>query len=393
MNIVRKITAVVLTCLVVLPVAGCNNSRKLIELVPDGVSMVAEIQVNDIVRAWRVYSAVKGNEATVEWFEQAKDEFRETSGLEMDDISEVLLFAAHGDVPTDGMPAYAGGIVNGKLDGDRTIENISRATGLTFDEEPYGEFTIHLSTDGEKAAAFLTGSVMVMGSPEAVKNCLDVAQGDGAPVSGQVLNMYTSLGSGVMRMAMVVPDASNKPTAEVPDITAMMIPGLQVLSEIETLGTVVTMDAQKVTVDNRFGFPATDTADKAAKAMKAVMSLFSLAGESDAADLAERIEITAVDTAVRFSCDLTYAELTEMLDAFEEMKDVPQMPGFVFPEGIPDFGEFDFSSGSSIPESEVPENSGMPNPEIPELRVMPTPDIAANSNMPEVKVPEGRELR
>jgi hypothetical protein len=194
----------------------------------------------------------------------------------------------------------------------------------------------------DNSLAAIGNQIIVLGSTDAVKSCIDVANGDTPKLSGSIIQAYNDLGEVVLRMVMEIPDEVRDEVAGEPEAD-MMVPGMDALSEMQTLGMSVDIGTETMTVTVNIDFPSAESAADAAEAFKTLLDFFATMSQ-ESAELFNQLDINVAGARITMNDEGELAELMNMADSFENGFGFPMVPaeppdieGFDFPESMEDF--------------------------------------------------------
>jgi hypothetical protein len=328
----KLILSLVLVIAVLIPAAGCGNKVDFepLELVPDGAQMVAGIRVSEALRDWSIYSQLDGSNQTSDQFDEAKEKFLNKTGINLNDISEAVLFAAFSENTSSERPEYAAVIMTGNFADKELVSRIEEKTEKKFIPEQYGNFTLYSDAKGESGLVLVNNTMLILGTVDALKDCLDVAGGESKAASGALIDTYNSLGEVMLRLSMVIPEKARESFTEQP-VEEMMPVGMQAFADMETLGMAAVMSPQALTVKMNADFSVADSADKAAESLETMIKFFGMmSSDSKTADMLERVKITSGNSRLSISYDITLAELAGMMASLSNGEGFPMMPS-MFP--------------------------------------------------------------
>ncbi|HEY94811.1 MAG TPA: hypothetical protein G4O15_07730 [Dehalococcoidia bacterium] len=360
-----KVKNVVLGCLLLammlVPATSCNESvtYEALDLVPEGINMLAGIKVNEMLRNWQLYSELEGNENTEEQFDEMRDSFGDEIGIDVNDISSAVIFARESS--TDTME-YMGIILEGNFADQDLIDNIEKETGNKFETENYGNFTLYTDANADAAVAPLNNMMIIMGSIQAVKDCINVINGELSRVSGGVLDTYDDMGNVMLKLAMKIPQEAKESFADQPEGDMMPV-GLDSFEDMQSLGLAANMGTQALTIKVNIEFSPADSAAKAAESLETMLDFIAMMSQDEeSAELIKGIEITTGGSRVYLDYEISMAELAEMAESFQEGTGFPMIPSgppdmelpedFEFPGWDDD--DFEFPDDFELPE--IPEN-------------------------------------
>ncbi len=324
MKLKRLFFLLITAMLVLTPAAGCDGKEYLaIELVPEGVDMIAGIKVSEAVRNWDLYSQLDENQEAYEQFEEAKKEFLEETGIDLSDVSEAVIFS---DVSSAESMEYFGIIMTGNFADKDLVDSIEEKTEMDFTTEKYADYTLYVDRDNDSAFVAISNTMIILGSEGAVKDCIDVADGEINRLSGVVLDTYNSLGDVVMKLSMVVPDDFRESFAEPPD-EAMVPVGMEAFADMQTLGMAIDMETQSMTVRVNADFSDSGSAADAAEALETMIEFIAMMStEQEMADMLDRIEISVSDSRMYLTYEISMAELAELGESFKDGMGMPGIP-------------------------------------------------------------------
>lgn len=350
-----KIRNVVLMCLalalMLIPVTGCNESVKYepLELVPEGINMLAGIQVSEALRNWQLYSELEGNESTEDQFNEMEEDFTDEIGIDLNDISNAVIFARESSMEST---EYTGIILEGNFADENLIDNIEKETGNQFIKEDYDDFTIYTDPVADASVAPLSNTMIIMGTFQAVKDCIDVINGDLARQTGTILDTYNDMGSVMFKLSMMIPQEAKEAFTDQPE-DEMMPVGLESFEDMQSLGMAADMGTQTLTININIEFSPAGSAAKAAESLETMIDFIAMMSQDEeSANLLKAIEITTGGSRVYLDYEISLADLSEMAESFEDGSGFP-----MFPSGSPDMElpeDFEFP-GWGEDEFELPE--------------------------------------
>ena len=343
MNIRRLMTGILIV-VTLLPAAGCGSGvdYEPLELVPEKAGLIAGIRVSDAVRDWQIYCELKGNEIQEEQFDDMKAEFLENTGLDMNSISEAVLFTDVSEEQSgEGMGGYSGAVLTGNFADRELIERIAENTETTFTEKVYGDYTIHLGGKEKGGIVKLNNTMIIMGTEDALRDCIDVAEGKQNAVSGVIMDTYESLGESMLRLAMTVPEGERHSLPEQSEQAIMGPVGLEPFEKMETIGLAADLGTQALTMKMHADFTDTESAAGAAGSLETMLNFFALMSqEEEMTEMLDRIKITVSASRMHLSYDIPLAELAEMLESVGDADNFSDFPSMLPGGGIS--GEFEF---------------------------------------------------
>ena len=324
-----KIKNVFLVCLalaiMLIPIAGCNESvtYEALELVPEGINMLAGIQVSEALRNWQLYSELEGNESTDEQFNEIEGSFTGETGIDLNDISNAVVFAKESSMET---MEYTGIILEGNFADKELINNIEEETGNKFETENYGDFTLYTDANADAAVLPLNNTMIIIGSIHAVKDSIDVINGDLSRETGTVVDTYDDMGDVMFKLAMMIPQEAKETFADQPE-QEMMPVGLESFQDMQSLGMAADMGTQTLTINVNIEFSPADSAAKAAESLQTMIDFIAMMSQDEeSAKLLKGIEITTGGSRVYLDYEISLSELSEMAESFEDGTGFPMIP-------------------------------------------------------------------
>jgi hypothetical protein len=197
--------------------------------------------------------------------------------------------------------------------------------------------------------------MIIMGSIRAVKDCIDVINGDLARQTGTVLDTYNDMGNVMFKLAMMIPQEAKEAFTDQPEDEIMPV-GLESFEDMQSLGMAADMGTQTLTINVNIEFTSADSAAKAAESLETMIDFIAMMSQDEeSANLLKAIEITTGSSRVYLDYEISLAELSEMAESFEDGSGFPMIP-------------------SGPPDMELPEDFELPGwdedefelPEIPE---------------------------
>jgi len=299
-------------------VAGCGGAKTAIGLVPEGANLIAVIQVSKIVNdrdlrdAYDEAEKEPGQRQTVE---EALDELGEETGIDLDDFSQAVIFA---DIATLEQADYLGVILEGTFDEEQFVDNIQEAMGEELTTSDYKGYKLYkYAVEGEEAGiAFLSDRTLLLGTPQAVKDAIDVSKGDKRKVGGAILDAYNRLGDALIKFAFEAPEEAREA------LTEGLVPGEMPISVdpfegIDILGFAINKKGDTITTRITPHFLSTDSAEDAKDTVSGVISFFKGTVQvPEMKELLGKIEVTVADSWVTIALEITISEIEKLIEAF-----------------------------------------------------------------------------
>jgi hypothetical protein len=314
MNIKRLIAGLLAVTLLVTSFAGCTNSQSSpIKLVPQAANLVAEIQISNIINnpiLIRAYDSTTKNASYPQTVQEALDKMIEKTGINIQDFSQVLIFGDINNIPNF-KTSYMGVIAQGTFIEQQFVQNIEDKTGKTLSVIDYKGSKLYSDNSNQYSLVFFSGSMLVFGTPQALKDCVDIRKGDKQSLTGTVIDTYNKLGSATLRAAFTVPDEAKKTREN--NIPGSSTASTQSLSKMDVLGLSLNIGLEDVTVNLDLHFLDTTSAQDAKDTISGAVSLLKgTTTNSELKTLLGEIKFSTSDVWLTTSLKTTLAELQSL---------------------------------------------------------------------------------
>lgn len=312
--------------LVLATAAGCQSSESeakaepeltAVQLVPEGANLIANIQVSQIINDQELrgaYDSSQKEPGQPQTAEEALNQFVEKTGLDLRDFSQVIMFA---DVTALEPPDYLGFIVEGTFNEPQFIDSLGEEAGEEFTTTSYQGYQLYIDKEGQSAVAFLSDRVLLLGTPQAVKDAIDVSNGVRSQVSGPILDTYNQLGDALIKFAVELPEEAREALTEEP------LPGefpisLESFADIDILGFALTKEADTVAIQIKAHFLSADSAENAGNMLSGVLILFrGTLQDPEIKELLGKIEVTVTGSWVTIAFEMTLSEMERLAETFQ----------------------------------------------------------------------------
>jgi hypothetical protein len=315
----RKLLLPILVLVLLLPgAAGCASSTaKPIELVPQDANFIASIQLSKILDDQDFIDAYNEAEKSADQpqtVDEALDKIVEETGIDLRDFSEGLIF---GDIANIGTGNYFGIIVEGSFNEATFIGNIEARTGEDFTTSDYKGYKLYTSGDAEMAIAFLSEQMILLGSPKAVKDSIDVSKGERSQLSGQVLVTYSQLGDGLMKAVFRIPEDVRRGLGE--DMAADLPFSLQSFTDTDLVGFVYDKEGEAITIRIDAHFVSTTSATDAKDTLAGAITLLKgMSQEPAVKELLDAIQITVSGSTLSIALETNMTQLAKFGESFQQ---------------------------------------------------------------------------
>ena len=301
-------------------VAGCNSlTPNAIELVPRYANLIANVQVDEIINDQDLadsYYRITRSAGERQTISEAMDEIFEETGVDPRQISEIVIFADIATLETEG---YFGLIIEGTFDDEEFIHNIEEKTGEEFTTSDYRGYRLYIDEWQDYGITFLSDRIVVIGTTEAVKDTIDINEGDMEMVSGIILDTYNRSGDALFKIALEVPEEMRELIAEepIPDYAEMPI-NREPFAEIDIVGFSISKEADTLTAQIELLFTDTDSAQDADDVLSGAISLAKgMVQDPEIKELLDKIEVTATDSWLTIAYAITLSEIEHLIETYQ----------------------------------------------------------------------------
>ena len=327
----KKWLAFALVPVLLLAGACGNNGPAPIDLVPDDANVVGLVDLGRIlddpdVRALYELLPFGGAPKTID---DVLAEAKKEIGLDLSQLAQVIFFA---DASKD---EYVGLMARGSFDRDELFAAFEAASSEPMERTDYRGVQV-LAAQGDDssdfAAAVLDGTVLVLGSPEAVKRVLAVDAGEAERLGGALLGAYEDLGEPWAKVALTVPDNAFDGLGDLSDgfpFGGGLSPDLGFLGGVTIVSVAIDKREGAFTSDVVLEFPTEGAATEAAELIDALVTLVGGLAASVgvevpqvAEELLDGVSVEAEGTAVTIRSSVTVGQLSDLVNAVEEFASV-----------------------------------------------------------------------
>jgi len=318
-----------------------DNSEKV--LVPQKASMLARISIESVLADKDIRDlydkADKGADVPAT-FDELLQKFQDTTGLDLKDFKETTLFgditglsqslSGGGVTPSGG---YFGAIVNGTFKNDELIAAIEKGTGQKLESEAYKGYDIYAITDTSNSntgsLVFLDEGVLVIGSSEAIKDVIDVKNGQKG-LGGDLLEAYEKLDGSWGKLALNIPGEWLSQLPDEQDIGGIGTLKLKAFKEMRMATAALDRAGDNFSLEIRVAFSGGASASGAKDAIDGFISvlqgLIKLAGGSGdmpematLAKLLNSLQLSVSDNWLTLSLELTTEQVEELMPMLQGM--------------------------------------------------------------------------
>jgi len=260
-------------------------------------------------------------------FEDALSAFEDEADFDVSQITEATTFFGYGDAGTVDN-SYAGVRLEIDITVDDLVEALEDSGDDEFDEEAYGGQTVYVSADEQTWVGVLSadGSI-VAGTEDAVKDTIDLTNGDEDPMDEELQSAYDGARSAPFRFAARVPSTGEDEL--LPEATEQPSGDgeydLSVFDDVETVAGSVYRDGTLRGMEVDFNAEDADTAADLAELLEDLQSDWVAALEDsgsdeqavdDAVTILEEVTIEQSDATVTVGLEKEIDELEGLIEAY-----------------------------------------------------------------------------
>ena len=262
-----------------------------LEIVPQGVSLLADIQVSDII-----------NDPDFSYAYNRMEKEADQPQTYQDALNEVVAETG------------IGLIAEGTFNETELISRIQAETGRRFVTSDYQGYTLYQEELGESVITFLSNGMLLAGTMKAVKDAVDVTKNVRQPVGGNMLDAFNRLGSSLIKAVVEVPEETRSDLIEEPVLGEFPL-SMESFADIDILGFAFYKEAGAVTIQIRPHFLSTDSAHDAEDAIGGVLSLFRGTMQiPEVKELLGKIEVSLSDSSLTISLTATLSEIVQLME-------------------------------------------------------------------------------
>lgn len=303
------LSTILALALLLAALAGCNSSTaRPIDLVPQNANFIAGMQLSKIINDQdfrNAYDTAKKSPDQPQTADEALNKLVEETGIDLRDFSQGLVF---GDVANLERGDYFGVIVEGTFNKATFVGNLEARGKQKFTTSDYKGYKLYTSQDGKLSLAFLSDKMLLLGSPKAVKDAIDVSKGEASRLSGQILNTYSQMGDALVKAVFTIPESARQRVAQGP--IAGLPFSLKPFADTDLVGFALGKEAEVVTLRIDAHFVSTTSAVDAKDTLTGIITLLKgMSQSSDVKDLLGKIQVTVSDSSLTLSLKATLSQL------------------------------------------------------------------------------------
>ncbi len=324
---------VVLIILSVLLIIGCDDDESNepagpISLVPQSANLMAYVdlpRILDELDMEGIIEEIPKEEDDPQTLQEALDL------LGMDEIGEAVIFGDVSDMAgstediSELSEGYFGLIIMGTFNEEQLIDTIEAQNENEMTTTTHKGYTIYTDPEEEVTLTFLDTEAAVLGTPKAVKDVIEIREGDQSAIEGGVLDTYNDLGTGIIKLAMTMPDElRDEMNEEMGEDDMMGLDPLSFIKDLETIGLVVDIKGDSIPIDGRICFANAEAAENMKGMLGFMLAMFSfedmeVAEEDKAAmELLETLDLDLDGTCIVISLEATSDILEDLAGSMED---------------------------------------------------------------------------
>ncbi|NQT73255.1 MAG: hypothetical protein HQ553_10900 [Chloroflexi bacterium] len=327
----KALSLILIIAIALIPIACGSDSSddsdtsESIKLVPKKANLLGSLNIADLLADEEIAGFYDEMDKEDDDAQSIKESLEGVLGTS--DVEEAILFVDLTDIPDTeeltenigddalmdmeigwelGNDSYGGLIVIGNYQEDVVLSSIESEQEIVLATTSHKDYTIHY--DEESAIAFLQDDVFVMGSLQAVKDVIDVKEGDQSSVSGDVLDKYNDLGDTLFKLVALIPLELMEENIEDnvdDDMMSLEATGLQ---EMESIALSVDKKGSAFPIALELCFSSKESADDFETSIALLLGLFGL----------RDITISLDGSCVDMSVDITRELIEGMMESFAE---------------------------------------------------------------------------
>lgn len=307
---------------ILLLVIGCGGGGGLPpseELVPEGANLIAKVLLKEVLANQDIaelYAALPKDNDVPATLQGLLGRTQEKIGIDLRKFSQAVLFGN-----TD-REDFFGLIAEGTFDRDALLLDIVQATGVEFTTAEYKGHELRTFTISEEeeegALVFLDEETLAFGSPEAVRQVVDVLEGDRDSIGGDILATYNDLGDPWLKTAFQLPADALEGISEVP----LDVPiNLQTFRDIQVIGVALDKTGEEIHVRVAAHFATEQSASEAGDAIDGAVKLFrSFLPDEQIRALLNKLQVTTTGSVVTLTFETSTAEIRELIENAPDLR-------------------------------------------------------------------------
>lgn len=320
----KRLLAGCLILLLILPMTlSCSvaNASETV-LIPGNANAVLKIQVSEILANPTLQIAynelAKANPSWPKNTADALSQFLQETGVDLSSISNLVLFADIESADQKQNP-YFGIIASGNFDEKVLVEKIRQQTQQVPATSDYKGFKIYLGEMAQFEMLFLSQSQLVLGTPKAVRDVIDVSKRDQPALSGKVIETFNRFGAALI-VGAFIPTESLK-SQLVPQPSKQSLLPLKSLQDVDALGFAISQPSLSLRIRIDAHFSSATSGQNAKDALTGLISLAKVASQDEnVKTILANIQVSATDSWVSIQDLISPIEITTLIGFLQEKK-------------------------------------------------------------------------
>ncbi len=315
MSIKKALLGLLVVVLMLIPITGCQKSTlTAIELVPQGANFVASIHIERILNDQNIrdtYNEAEKEPGQPQTWDEVLEKIVEETGIDPADFAQAVVFM---DITTMEQNQYIGAIVEGTFEEEPFIDNIEEQMGEKLNTRAYEDNTLYIDDNEEFTMAFLSEEMLLVGTEKAVKDIIDVNNGDRKSISGPVLDTYEQLGDALIKLALELPEEAQEALTEEAGLGGMPI-SFEPFQDIDVIGLALDKVQETLSIRIETHFLSAESAQDAGDTISGAINLFKgLLTDPEIKGLLEKIEVTVNEAWLTIAFSIELSEIQEMIE-------------------------------------------------------------------------------
>lgn len=316
----KKILCILLIGLIALASSGCtteNNEKGALGFIPSNSDYVGNVEINTIINDNDfndIYEEWPKSRSDPQTINEAMIEFETESGVDASKITDVTFFGSM----DESMDQYSGYFIIGSFDSNALI-NKAIEDG-NFEKARYQGYEYYLETSSfgssEAIMEMDDGLVLLATSASVIEDVIDIQKGDKNSRSGELMDKYNALDSGIVKIAFEVP-ANVKEDIENSNSGPY---NFESVNEIEIItylfqkkSSTMTNTVNVYTSDSASAEDIADVIDGFLKIYKGIIP------DENAKETIDKITIEQKGSTVTIKSSSTVQEIKDMSNSFSQM--------------------------------------------------------------------------
>ena len=302
----------------VLLLGGCGAAKEtsLEKLVPAGSSLIASVQVAEILKDTgfeTLYKEVPKVADDPQTLNGLLDRVTKEIGVDLRQFSSVTFFADLSQLDKD---PPLGLIARGSFEENVLVSAIKRVVGAILTTTEYKGHQIHADEEENIALSLLGSDTLVLGTPSAVRSVIDVQEGDLERASGSVYDAFNDLGDVLVRLALKVPPEVTQGLGRLPSDSFPIPIDLSILRDIDIVGLAVDKEGETIRVEVRADFTSESSAANFGDVIDGLVKVLKgLSPDEKTRQLVNKVRVSVEKRRLSVLLETNVTELGDLIGA------------------------------------------------------------------------------